>query len=100
MRRLTFISALTLAASAVIPALAATGHNAITTAQVAAAISDAGMQISAKQVELLSDVVAATPAPALKIRSMEPWGDHRMMVRMDCEQREECLPFFVAVRFS
>jgi hypothetical protein len=100
MTKYRFISALALAAAAAFPAAAASTHNAITTGQVAAAMAEAGMQISPKQVELLSDVVAATPEPALKIRSMEPWGDHRMMVRLDCAQREECLPFFVAVRFN
>jgi Chaperone for flagella basal body P-ring formation len=98
MSRNTFISALVLAAAAVLPAAAASGRNSITTEQVSAAMARAGMQVSAKQVELLSDVVAATPSPTLKIRSMEPWGDNRMMVRFDCGTPDECVPFFVAVR--
>lgn len=95
-----FISALLLSTAAALPAAAASGRDAITTEQVAAAMANAGMQVSSKQVDLLSDVVANTPSPVLKIRSMEPWGDRRMMVRLDCESNEECLPFFVAVRFN
>ena len=94
------ISALLLSAAAAHAVAAAPGHEAITTQQVAAAMANVGMQISPKQVELLSDVVANTPAPALKIRSMEPMGDHRMMVRLDCAQPEQCVPFFVAVHFG
>ena len=98
--RYTFIPVLVLAAAAVLPAAAASGRNAITTDQVSAALANVGMQVTSKQVELLSDVVANSPSPALKIRSIEPWGEHRMMVRLDCGAPEACLPFFVAVRFS
>jgi hypothetical protein len=95
-----FISALLLSTAAVLPAAAASGRDAITTEQIAAAMANAGMQVSPKQVDLLTDVVANTPSPVLKIRSMEPLGDRRMMVRLDCESTDECLPFFVAVRFN
>ena len=49
---------------------------------------------------LLADVVATNSAPKLKVESMERWGDHRMKFRLDCVKSEECLPFFVAVRWS
>ncbi|MBB6145021.1 hypothetical protein HNQ77_002977 [Silvibacterium bohemicum] len=94
------ISALVLSAALTLPAGAAAGREVITAEQVAATMTNAGMQVSAKQVELLTDVVATTATPTLKIRSMEPWGDHRMMVRLDCARSEECVPFFVAVRFN
>jgi hypothetical protein len=80
-----------------LPAAAAPGHAAITTTQIAQAISGWGMNVSAQQVTLLTDVVATTSAPALKVESMEPWGDNRMKVRMDCATSQQCLPFFVAV---
>jgi hypothetical protein len=78
----------------------APGHTAITAAQIAAAISSAGMPISADQVALLTDVVATTASPALVVESMEPWGERRMKVRLDCAASEQCLPFIVAVRFG
>lgn len=80
-----------------LPALAAPGRNVITTAQVAAAISDMGMTVSAQQITLLSDAATKTSAPSLKVQSMEPWGDQRMKVRMGCASLEQCLPFYVAV---
>jgi hypothetical protein len=100
MNRYRLISALILSAVVALPAAAAAGRAVITTEQVAAAMANAGMDVSPKQVTLLTDVVAATSDPALKIQSMEPWGDHRMMVRLNCAHSEQCLPFFVAVRFK
>jgi len=70
----------------------------ITATQIAAAISAAGMAITAQQVTLLTDVTATTASPVLKVELIEPWGDHRMKVRLDCASSEQCVPFFVAVR--
>ena len=87
-----------LAGAAALPAVAASARNAITTSQIAAAINSAGMQISARQVMLLTDVVAAGDAPVLKVQSMERWGDHQLKVRLSCSSQAECIPFFVGVR--
>ena len=101
MNRYKFISALTLSAAAALPAAgAAPGHEAITTQQIANAMTGVGMQVSAAQVQLLSDVVSTVSTPRLRVQSMQRWGDDRMKVRMNCENAEECLPFFVAVRWS
>jgi hypothetical protein len=100
MTKYKLISTLTLAAVMALPARAAPDRDPITKAEIADAISCAGMTISAEQVTLLTDVVARTSTPALKVQSMEPWGDHRMRVRLDCVTSEECLPFYVAVRWS
>lgn len=86
-------AAMTLAAKAA-------GREAITTAQVAAAIKDAGLNVAAGQVTLLSDVVAKTSAPALKVESVGPWLGNSARVRMDCVVSDECLPFVVTVRRS
>jgi hypothetical protein len=95
------IPVLILSVAMALPAIAATpGHTTITAEQVAAAINGAGIKVSADQVVLLSDVVAKTSSPALKVESMERWGDRRMRVRMNCAKAEECLPFFVAVSWS
>jgi hypothetical protein len=87
-----------LAAAAALSAAAAPVRDAITAAQIAAAISEAGMKVSARQVTLLTDVVSTGSAPILKVQSMEPWSNHQIKVRLSCARREECLPFFVAIR--
>ena len=80
-----------------LPAAAATGRDAITPEQIAAAISGAGVTISAKQVTLLTEVVARTSAPVLRVQSMEPLDGHRMKVRLDCTNIAECVPFYVTI---
>src|ERR1035441_2362103 len=100
MTRHTFISIAILSLGLGIPAAAAAAENAITTEQVAVALSNAGLNTSAKQVVLLTGVVASTKAPALKVESMEQWGDRGTKVRLSCVKPEECLPFFVAIQIG
>jgi hypothetical protein len=100
MTRNWMISALTFSVALALPAATPSGHVAITATQIAFAITGAGMSISADQVSLLTDVVAASASPRLEVQSMEPWGDRRMRVRLSCASREDCLPFFVAVRLN
>jgi len=100
MTRYSYIPALLLSAAMALPAVAASARNTITAEQVAAAINGAGMKVSADQVVLLADVMATNSAPKLKVESMERWGDHQMKFRLDCVKAGECLPFFVAVRWS
>ena len=83
-----------------LPAKAASDREVITTAQIAAAIWDAGLKVSAEQVTLLSDVMAKTSAPALKVESMGLWEGNRAQVRLDCVISDECLPFVVTIRRS
>lgn len=82
-----------------LPAKAA-GREAITAAQIAAAIADTGMNVSAGQVTLLSDVVAKTSAPALRVESVGPWEGNLARVRLNCVVSDACLPFVVTVRRS
>jgi hypothetical protein len=89
-----FLAALSL------PAKAVSGRDAITTAQVAAAIKDAGLNVAAAQVTLLSEVVAKTSAPALRVESVGPWEGNLARVRLNCVISDECLPFVVTVRRS
>jgi hypothetical protein len=100
MTRSRFIPALILTAAMTLPAGAASRRVSITAEQVAQAINGTGMKVSADQVVLLSDVVATSSAPRLKVESMQRWGDRQMKFRLDCVKAEECLPFFVAVRWS
>ena len=99
MKRYRYISALIGLAAAALPAMAATARVAIDPAQVAGAISNAGIKISPEQVTLLADVVSNKADPTLVVESMERWGDNRMKVRMNCANAE-CLPFFVAVQWG
>lgn len=86
--------------AAILPGAAQSNRFFITQDQVATAISVAGMQVSAGQVTLLSNVVSATGNPVLKVGSLEKWGDQKVMVRLECVTPGECLPFIVAVRLS
>jgi hypothetical protein len=81
-----------------IPAKAASGRDLITARQIAVAIGDAGLQVSASQITLLTDVVAKTSAPALTVTSVGAWEGNLSRVRMSCVVSEECLPFVVTVR--
>ena len=93
-------SALIVAIVLGLPAAAVSAQSAIATGQIAAALSNAGISTTSEQVVLLSDVVATTSFPALKVDSTEIWSDRRIKVRLSCVKPEVCLPFFVAVRGS
>ena len=104
MRRSKFVFGILVSALA-LPALAASGRYAITSDSIASAIAGMGMQVSPAQVTMLTDAVASTPAPHLSVISMQRWpGDRvpggRMMVRLQCQNPGECVPFFVAVHLS
>jgi len=85
--------------AATLPGVSQANRFSITRDEVANAIDGAGMQISAGQVTLLSNIVSATRNPALKVESIDKWSD-RIMVRLECANPGECLPFIVAVRLS
>jgi hypothetical protein len=99
MKRFKSISMLVLAAAMALPAAAA-GRTAISTEQIAGAIRAAGLNINSRDVTLLAEVFASTGTPALRVESMEHWGDHRMIARLGCASGDECLPFVVSVRLS
>ena len=79
------------------PALAAPGHYAISAEQIATTVAKMGVQIEPNQVTLLTDVVAARPTPALQVQFLERVGVDRFMVRLECENKEDCLPFIASV---
>jgi hypothetical protein len=81
-----------------VPAKAASGREAITAAQIAVAIGDAGLQVSPSQITLLTDVVSTTRTPALRVLSVGYWQGNLSLVRVVCAVSEQCLPFVVAVR--
>lgn len=82
------------------PVMGAQGRYPIGTDQIAATINRYGIGIAPGQVKLLSGVVATTTAPRLTVRSIQPWGNERMMARIECESREQCLPFLVGLELG
>lgn len=100
MTRTRFLLCSMLCAALAMPAVAEPGRYAITAERIAAAMAALGMQISPAQVMLLTNVVANTSDPVLRVKSLEQWGDHRVMVRMECTHAEECLPFIVALHLN
>jgi hypothetical protein len=94
------ILAFAISAAIPVPAVAQSGHYPITVDRIVAAMNNMGLAIAPAQVTLVSSPVAATPGPRLSVRSIERWNDARMMVRLECEDSAECVPFFVAVRTS
>lgn len=100
MKSLRSISILVFSCAVVISAALAQQRVPIAPSAIATAISAAGMPVSTEQVTLLTDVTATKASPALTVESMQPWGDHRMKVRMNCVVTEQCLPFFVSVQTS
>lgn len=97
MKSLRSISIFVLSGAMAVSALSAQQRVPILTTQIAATISAAGMPVSAEQVTLLADVSATKASPALTVESIQPWGDHRMKVRMNCANSDQCLPFFVSI---
>lgn len=86
-------------AAAAIPAVGAARY-AITTEEVAAAVSHLGMPITAQQVSLMTNVVASVANPALTVKSIDRSTDHRVYARLECASTRQCLPFMVTLRAS
>jgi len=82
-------------AASAVPASAA--RYPISRDQVAAAVSRLGMQVAPDQVTMLANVSASTSVPTLTVRSIEPWIDHRLTARIECESSGQCLPFYVSL---
>lgn len=81
---------------------------ALTTTQVAQAISAGGIETAAGQVFLLTRVVATEPQPALDVLSVEVLGGGssaghsalRSRVKLACHNPAQCLPFYAIVTSS
>jgi hypothetical protein len=89
-----------IAAAIALPALAAPGREAITPVEIAAAVNRFGIQIAPEQIVLLSNVVATSAHPQLRVESLQRWDSQRMMVRLSCANPGECVPFFVGLRLN
>jgi hypothetical protein len=100
MTRFRLILFCMLASGAAVAAMGAQRRYPISTAQIAATMDRMGIEIAPSQVTLLTEVVATTTAPRLRVRSIEPWGDQQMRARLECDSADECLPFFVGLRVN
>lgn len=65
--------------------------------EIAAAVRDAGMPITAAQVAPLADVVSSVATPQLRVRSIEPSGGQQSVARIECVRSSDCLPFVVTI---
>jgi hypothetical protein len=85
---------------AAMPATAASGHFAITTDRIAAAVSSSGVQVSSAQVTLLTRVVANIAEPELKVKSIDRSNGARAVARLECVNPEQCVPFMVTLHMD
>ncbi len=70
----------------------------IRAAQVAQVLSRAGMEVTERQVHLGTPIWSATQTPALEVldtQGMTAGG--RLWIKIGCEGRHECQPFYVSV---
>lgn len=82
-------------ASVAFSAHAVSGHHPITVEQVVSALNSSGISVAPSQVRLPGSVVAVTSTPVLDIRSIQPMADRSTVVRLECDDPSECLPFNV-----
>jgi len=100
MTRLKFILSGFSILAVALPSFAASARYAISPDRIAGAMAAMGMQVSTAQLTMLSDAVAATADPQLRVQSMQRWPGDRVVVRMECATQRQCLPFFVSVRLG
>lgn len=98
MTRLNFVFASIFIAVAPWPAFAAPERYQISPGQVAATVNRMGVQIAPSQVTLLADIVATTPAPELQVRLLQQLDADRFMVRLECANKGDCVPFMASIQ--
>ena len=100
MTRLKFLLSWFLILPVTASALAASGRYAIGVDKVVGAMAAMGMQVAPAQLTMMSDAVATTAQPQLRVQSMQRWPGDRVVVRLECATQQQCLPFFVSVRLG
>jgi hypothetical protein len=77
------------------------GQNAqrafITEERVAQAITSTGIPVLPAQIEFLSEFRATTADAALQVVAISPASSRGARVQLRCQDRRECLPFYVLV---
>lgn len=69
----------------------------ISARQVADAMSVAGIVVNAAQVEVLSGSVRAKENASLRVVSVRDKADGGIMVKLRCQNNQQCLPFYALV---
>jgi hypothetical protein len=100
MTRCATIFACAVFIAALLPFAEAAGGSVITAEQVATALNQRGMSVSADQLTLLSNAISNTANPDLKVKSIERLDGGREAVRLECARQQQCLPFVVTVRLD
>jgi hypothetical protein len=98
MKQWGWVAKVMLGAAVALPAAAE--RHAITTEQIADAVRHVGMEISPQQIAMMSDVVASSADPELRVQSIQPVAGDRAIVRLQCARVSQCLPFFVSLHLS
>lgn len=87
-------------ALAVLPAAAQGRRYSVTATQVAEAMTQKGILVSAGQVTLLSDVVASSGTPGLQVQSVNVGTGNIAIARLACAPSTECVPFIVKIHLN
>jgi hypothetical protein len=99
-RTLAILAAMLLAA-AVTPVRAAdNSRTPISRDWILGVLEASGINITPDQMEPLSSVTAAGPNPRLKVVSVEVLDGESDKVRLQCEQPNTCLPFYVLLHWG
>jgi len=72
----------------------------ITREWILAVLEASGIQITPDQMEQLSSVTAAEPHPRLKVANVEVLDGESDKVRLQCQQPNTCLPFYVLLHWG
>jgi len=72
----------------------------ITSFDIAAAITSAGIRVTAEQIEQLSSIPATKPSPRLKLVKLEPMDGYLVKARLQCDSTRICLPFYVLINWQ
>jgi hypothetical protein len=89
-----------LCAAAALPVAAEPGRYAITSSQVAAAVTSDGMPVSPDHVKLPAEIVASVPDPVLKVKSIDISGEGHAQARVECAIPQQCVPFLATLDFD
>jgi len=90
-----------LLAGVVVPARAAdNSRTPISRERILSALDASGIHITPDQMEQLSSVTAAEPKSRLKVVSVEVLDGESDKVRLQCEQPNTCLPFYVLLHWG
>jgi hypothetical protein len=87
--------------AAITPARAAdNSRTPISREQILSVLNSSGLHVTPDQMEQLSSVSASEPKPRMKVVSIDVLDGESDKVRLQCEQPNTCLPFFVLLHWG